>query len=579
MAESAPVLGVTRRQAPAARPSEPTFQPPPPTLIFLAAAVTCSGAFLLILQSHLTFFADEWMFLLDRRGFSTDVFLDPHNEHIAIVPVAIYKALLALFGMDSALPFAIVSTLVFLLSAVFLFVYLRRRAGDWSALLGSVMILFLGAAWTDLLWPFQIGFSGSIAAGIGALLALDRDDRKGDLVACALLVLATSFSELGIPFAAGAFISVVLRPSRRRSGLYVALVPVALYGIWYLGWGHTGPQSASFDNLVDSPRFIFDSISENLVSLLGLATPFSEVSSPNLDGLNWGRALLLIAIGLAIWRLWRVGRPSRWLWAAVAAGGTFWFLTALNAIPLLRTPTSSRYQYPGAVFVLLIAAELLRGVRLGRRVLVAATAVTVAAAISGAIFLHDGYESKREASENLRARLAAVEIGRGHTRRDAVILFHLFIPRPARSYLSAADAFGSPALSEAQLAASDEEDRGAADQQLAGTEGIRLGPLAPADRATRSSGRCNATSGSSASAAGLALGPGDYALRVGKLSAADQVGPLQAARFADAPTVNLGLLQSRSSAVLSIPPDGSKRPWRLYSPPARGVAVCRLGPA
>jgi hypothetical protein len=572
-------------QAPVAGASEPTDRPPVAALICLAGAVACSGTVLLIWQSHLTFTGDEWDFLLHRRGFSAAVFLDPHVDHIVLAPVAIYKALLAMFGMSSALPFQIVSTLAFLLSVVLLFLYLRRRVGDWPALLGSVLILFLGAAWSDLLFSFQIGFSGSIAAGIGAVLALERDDRKGDLVACALLALSTSFSELGVPFVVGAFVSVALGPAPRRSRLYVALVPVALYGIWYLGWGHTGANTASFHNLVNSPKFVFDAVSQNLASLFGLATPLNGETGLNLVvGLNRGRILLVIAIALAIWRLWRlrqVGRPSRWLWAVLAAGGTFWFLTALNAYPFLRTPTAGRYQYPGAIFLLLIAAELLRGVRLDRRALAAATAVTVAAAISGYIFLHDGYRLRRETSDTLRAQLAALETGRGHVRRDHIVPFSLFVSFDAGSYFSAVDAFGSPAFSESQLAARDEADRIAADGVLAREEGIKLGPMVSgADRSARARGRCHALSGSQSGSAALALGPGSYTLSARKQPGATlQAGvPVQAARFADLPWVNIGALDPGAAAVLSIPPDKSSRPWRLYTPAAGAVSVCKLPP-
>ena len=41
-----------------------------PALLCLAGVVVCSGAFLLILQSHFTFFFDDWEFLLHRRGTS-----------------------------------------------------------------------------------------------------------------------------------------------------------------------------------------------------------------------------------------------------------------------------------------------------------------------------------------------------------------------------------------------------------------------------------------------------------------------------------------------------------------------------
>jgi hypothetical protein len=413
-------LGAAEEEAPRARVSDYAGRLAVAPLVCLVAAVAGSGTILLIYQSHFTFVLDEWRFLLERQGSGVEVFLDPHVDHIALAPVSIYKALLAVFGMSSALPFQIVSTLIFLLSVVLLFIYLRRRVGDWPALLGGVLILFLGAGWNTLLWPFQIGLSGAVAAGIGALLALDRDDRKGDLIACAMLVVSTSFSELGVMFALGALVSVALGPSPRRSRLYVALVPLVLYGIWYLGWGHEGTSAASLHNLVNSPKFVFDSVSQNLASLLGLATPLDGETGPYVDGLNWGRILLVIAIGLAIWRLWRVGGPSRWLWAVLAAGGAFWFLSALNAIPVIRTPTTGRYQYPGAIFVLLIAAELLRGVRFDKRLLAAATVVTVAAAISGYIFLHDGYRLREYQSEIVRAQLAAVEIGRGHESGEVV---------------------------------------------------------------------------------------------------------------------------------------------------------------
>src|SRR6266540_179774 len=104
-----------------------------PALLCLAGVVACSGAILLILQSDLTFINDDWAFLLYRRGTSAGAFLDPHAEHLVLAPVSIYKLLLASLGMESALPFQVVSTLVFLLSAVLLFVYLRRRVGDWAA--------------------------------------------------------------------------------------------------------------------------------------------------------------------------------------------------------------------------------------------------------------------------------------------------------------------------------------------------------------------------------------------------------------------------------------------------------------
>ena len=203
--------------------------------------------------------------------------------------------------MGSALPFQIVSTGVFLLSNVALFIYLRRRIGDELALLGTTLVLFLGAAWIDLLWSFQVALSGSIAAGLAALLALERDKQRSDVVACALLVVSVAFSELGVSFALAALVSVALGPRLRRNRLYVALLPLALYAIWFLGWGHKGPDTFSAHNVLVSPKYVFEAISQAIASLLGLATPLTG-SGLQPVGLIWGELLLVTGIVLAVWR-------------------------------------------------------------------------------------------------------------------------------------------------------------------------------------------------------------------------------------------------------------------------------------
>ena len=569
--------GVRREPvAPRTRPSESTGWLAAAPVIGLAIAVAASGTLLLAYQSHLGFYIDDWDVLLGRRGWSAADFLDPHYHHIVLAPVAIYKALLALFGMTSALPFQVVSTLIFLLSVVLLFVYVRRRVGGWPALLASILILFMGAAWTDLLFSFNITFFGSMAAGIGSLLALDRDDRNGDLIACGLLVVATSFSELGTPFIVAAFVSVLLGPSSRLRRLYIPLVPAALYGLWYLGWGHTDGSQVTFHNVVNSPRFVFDAISQNLASLFGLATPLDGQTGPNLGGLTWGRILFVIAIALVIWRLWRGGRPSRWLWVVLALGLSYWFLTAFNADPIRRTPTSGRYQYQGAIFVILIAAGFLRGVPLRRWLLAPAAVVTAAAVISGLIFLHDGYQRREFASNLDRAKLAAVDIGRGHIPDDfAVQLTTSTAPFTAGSYYSAVDAFGSPAFTESELLAQNEPNRAAADQLLASAQGIRLTPPSAADHRVQAAGHCQTLQGSAASAAAT-VGPGNYTLSSQKPAAGTgQVGvPVEAARFADQSSVNLGFVNPRTGSALSIPADTSSRPWRLSLPAASAITLC-----
>lgn len=531
-------------------------------LLCFGAALACSATVLLVFQSDLTFLADDWQFLIGRRGASAEVFLDPHNNHIAALPVAIYKVLLETAGMRSVMPFSIVATLVFLLSTVALFAYLRRRIGDWAALLAAVLILFLGAAWIDLLWSFQIGFSGSIAAGIGALLALDRDDRRGDSIACVLLVVSTCFSELGVPFALGALVNVAAGPQPRRGRLFVPLIPLVLYGLWFLGWGHEGPNTLSLDNVLGSPAYVFDAVSQAFASLLGLATPLSGDGSEPV-GLIWGRILFVAALVLALWRLRRKREISRGLLTVATVGGSFWFLAAFNAYLDWREPTNGRYQYPSAVFVLLIAGELLRGVRLDRRVLAGATVVTAAAAVSGLFFLHDGYVLQKQASGAVRARLAGLEIARPGVNPDVEFNVDLFNRFPAGSYFAAFDDYGFPGYTESELAESGGDDRVAADAALASALEIGMTPRGAPGR-----GACRAISRPSAGAK-LPLGAGGYALMTRAAGA-----EVRLLRFADEPWIEAGALEPGRWSSLILPEDLSSRPWSLSATGSAPLTIC-----
>ncbi len=214
-------------------------------LLALAVAVAVSGVWLFSLDSQLTFIADDWMLLVKRQGWGASYFLKPFHGNIVVAPALVYKLMREIFGMGSATPYYVAAILSFLSSAVLLFVYLRRRVGAWLALIAAVLVLFLGAAFEDLLFAFQIGYFGSVAAGLGMLIALDREDDHGDRLACLLLVASLAFSSVGLAFAAGALLDLLAgrRPSARRA--YFALAPIALYCLWWIGWGHTAQNQSA----------------------------------------------------------------------------------------------------------------------------------------------------------------------------------------------------------------------------------------------------------------------------------------------------------------------------------------------
>ncbi len=372
----------------------------------LGIAMAGSVALLLYLTRDMTFIQDTWEFLMNRRDVTADSLLAPHNEHIVLIPVAIEQLLLRVFGMSDATPEYVLLALSLALAALLFFLYARRRVGEWLALFGAVLLLFLGPAWEVLLWPFELSFVGSVLFGLAMLLALDRDDRRGDVAACVFLLLSFGFSSVAIPFAAAA--AVDLWQKRRSRGLgraWVLAVPVALYALWYLGWGSDAETHTSLRNALSSPRFVAESLAVATGSVFGLGTtPFGGSTDP-----VWGRAILVALVVVFAYRQVRKPGFAPGFWPVAAAAATNWFLTAFNQIPG-RDPTSSRYQYMGAVLVLLLLANLLQGVRFGRRAVAVCGAVTVAAVAVNLVVLEDGRDALLQQSVLTRSDLAAIEI-------------------------------------------------------------------------------------------------------------------------------------------------------------------------
>ncbi len=534
--------------------------------LLLAAVVAATAVLLLVWLGELTFWRDEWDLLLHRRGSDPEVFLRPNFEHIAISLVAVYKGLLAVFGMDSPRPFQVVAVGSFLSSLVLAYVYARRRVGSWLALAGVLPIFVLGPSWDDLLWPFQIGFFGSMCAGLGALLVLERRDRLGDAVACVLLVVSISFSSLGVPFALGGALAIALDPDRRRRA-WVALVPIALYGLWWLGYGRDADSYVSLHNLVTAPGYILDGFASSLASLLGLATPSDSIASP----LDWGRALLVLAVGLALWRIRVAGRPGRGFWIVLAIAVSFWFLAAFNA-SIFREPTSGRYQYMGAVFVVLLAAELLRGVKVNRWAATAAMVVAALAALSNLSSLHTAWRGLTQFGQLQPAGLAALELTRDRVAPDFQLteqnsgVDYLGLV-DAGSYFSAVDAFGSPAYTPAELAEAPAQAREAADKVFGAALEIGLSP-------GPGGGACSAIELGDQPRP-VPIGPAGAAIRA---PAAEPVA-VRLRRYAtDSFPVALGSVRAGRTAVVTIPPDGSGQPWQLGLSGSGRARVCEARP-
>ena len=247
--------------------------------------------------------------------------------------------------MNSPRPYQVVAVLVFLLSVALLFVYVRGRVGEWLALAGVLPILFLGPSWSDLLFPYQIGFFGSMACGLAALLCLDRQTRSWDIAATVLLCAGLLFSDAGIPFVAGVAVEVGLGRDRLQRA-YIVAVPAVLW-IMVSRLGAHRQTFVSLSNAANLPSYVLDGLSNSLASWLGLNNMM--VAGVDTGPLEWGRALLVVAAAIIAVRWYRLGRPTNRTLGTLAVMLGFWCVTGLNASILVGLPTATRYVYIGVV--------------------------------------------------------------------------------------------------------------------------------------------------------------------------------------------------------------------------------------
>jgi len=278
----------------------------------MALALLLGGAVFLYAARRTGFYFDEWDFVQDRRAWDAATLLEPHNEHLSLLPVLVYKLAFATVGLESHVPYQLAATGLHLGIVVLVFAYARRRVGEALAVAAAVAVLFVGEGSLDVLWSFQIGFLASLAAGLGALLCLDRADRRGDVAASILLTAALCSSSLGLPLLVAAFVEVLGRPDRRARRRVLA-APVVLYAAWYVGYG-VG-SGANADNVFAAPGYVADAAAAAAGALFGL-------------GADWGRPLLLGGLVAQAQRERHAAKVPWRLAALVALPLAFWGLTA-----------------------------------------------------------------------------------------------------------------------------------------------------------------------------------------------------------------------------------------------------------
>jgi hypothetical protein len=540
------------------------LQKPAVALAGLALAMAGAAIWLLLAGDGNTLHGDELFYYVHFvnkgsgvvRAEGIEYLFAPHNGHLVILGRLVYELLFGIFGTDYFW-FRLAEVLGLLACAGLFFALARRRTSPLIALAFTLSLLTLGYANEVMMWPFDLHTTYSAALGLGAFLALEREDRRGDVLACVLLVLSVATLEVGVAFAVGAAVSVLSRDDRRRR-LWIFLAPILLYCVWWV-WAHKFDQS---DILLSNVRLIPLVVANALIAVVGSVTglnPTAGAAPPEVTTITAAPAVLAgFAVAGLVYRV-RRGVVSPTLWMFVATAIAYWVTMAMGG----RAPDGTRYLYVGTLLVLLVAIDAIRGIRFSALATLGFFALVLFALPSNVQKLNDGRGPELKSAQILTSEFAMLDLARGRVASDYMPSTdpkvedaggYQGIALEAGDYFYGENRYGGLAMPLSQLREKTLEIRNIADASLVGALRVSLrSASAPVDPASCPS----VTDATATDAAYFELPPGGALL--GSRSGPVEVG---ASRFARGEaSVPLGELGPGRWAELRTPGDAASDPW------------------
>ena len=391
---------------------------------FLFFALLLSGMlWILLLMQGASFYFDEWDFLL-KRDLNLEDLLQPHNGHFSFLPVLVFSVLRRVFGLTSYLPYQIAGLATHSMVCAAVYAIIRKQS-QFVALCAGLLVCLLGTGWQNILWPFQMGTIGALAAGLWALYFIDRREIPRWRVS---LLLAISLASTGGGVAVAAVVVLLLAIRREWRAVFATCPVLLLYGIWYLNYGISQSQTG---NLGKTPQYMIDSA---LASAAGVGNRSSIFG-------------VFVICGILV--LYLVKREETRL-PSVQNGILFllfvtWCLTGLSRSHL-GEPGASRYVYVGATCIVLVLCLMIpRPDNWLSKVGVAAVAVLLV--LPNMELMQAGANGLLDTSQHLRAKLAAVENVRSSVQFDYSVDSARAPQLMVGEYFKAIDQFGSPAYS------------------------------------------------------------------------------------------------------------------------------------
>lgn len=434
--------------------------------IALAFVMTVSFALIMHAGRETTFYLDDWPIALNRRDWTVYNLLRPHVDHLQLFPTLNEKVLLEVVGMHDYWIYRAQLAALNVLTGVLVFVYGRKRIGPWPSLGLAACLVLMAPSWFNLLFAFQVNFVGATACGIGALLLLERRDRRGDVLACLLLIVGGGSNGVGLPFVAAAFVELALRREWWRR-LWVPVVPGVLFLVWRAVYGDEGNSNVSLANIRHVPRWLMDGLDDTSAAVVGL--PAEQAGS-----------VWLVLVGIVVYAFSRPGRPSPRLIALLALPVAYWTITGIGRAGQGAgvQPDENRFLYPVAAMLALLVIEAGQHLRPNRRVAAAVTVLLLFGALLNANALEQAGDDFRARSLPGKDGATALDIA-GHLTRYDFPTADPTQPGPyllvAGPYLEAVRDYGSsPGYTREELLRANDERKRGVDQALVRVHGTSV---------------------------------------------------------------------------------------------------------
>ncbi len=358
----------------------------------------------LALARHEWFFLDEWDFLADRTAWNLGALLRPHTDHWTTLPIIAWRALWWTVGLRSYLPYVLLSVLTHVAVAALTRTVMRRAGVDpWIATIVAAAVLFFGAGAENIMYAFQITFTGALAFGLAHLLLADHDGPIGRRDWLGLLAgfLGLLCSGVAVTMVAVVGIATFVRRDWRAAAFHVG--PLAgVYLLWWLKYA----------------RSVTD-LSSNVGNTLGFVRRGITTAFGSLGQVVGVGALIAVALVVGFALVWRgtdaATRRARLASPLALLAGVvlFYIITGVGRATVVRlvADPQSRYQYVAIVLLAPALAVALDALFRRSRAVGAVAIVLLLVGIPGNISDASNF-GRREARITKQPRATILSIGR-----------------------------------------------------------------------------------------------------------------------------------------------------------------------